>query len=293
MKKLFIGTLAVAALATASCSKTECDSASKADCALNDSISQYYGRTVGSYVLADYQRFGADRRGSKEDIFKGIRMVVGSDPSDATLMGIQIGAQLLGEMQRMEEQGVKMDRATVLKYFKHAFDSDSLDMQAVQQYSQTLNALMMSAQQKAEEREAAERAAAPGATDNVAAGAAYVDSLRAADPEIKTSASGLSYKLLAKGDDTKIDDNTMVQVNYIGRLTDGTVFDQSPDGQPATFSPAGVIPGFAEGLKMLGVGGKAILYIPGNLAYGSQGVPQAGIGPDQMLVFEIEVAGVK
>ena len=85
----------------------------------------------------------------------------------------------------------------------------------------------------------------------------------------------------------------MVQVNYIGRLTDGTVFDQSPDGQPATFSPAGVIPGFSEGLKMLGVGGKAILYIPGNLAYGSQGVPQAGIGPDQMLVFEIEVAGVK
>jgi len=293
MKKLIIGTLAVAAIATAGCSKTECGTSDKTRCALSDSITEYYGRTVGSYVLADYQRFGADRHGSKEDIFKGIRLVMGADANEATLMGIQIGAQLLNEMKRMEEQGIVMDHATVLKYFKHAFDADSLDMTTVQQYSQTLNALIMRAQREAQEREEAERANAPDATDNVAAGTAYVDSLRAADPEIKTSDSGLSYKLLAKGDDTKIEDNTMVQVNYVGRLTDGTVFDQSPEGQPATFSPAGVIRGFAEGLKMLGVGGKAVLYIPGNLAYGAEGVPQAGIGPNQMLVFEIEVVGVK
>ena len=293
MKKLIIGAMAVAAVATAGCSKKDCDTACKADAALNDSISEYYGRTVGSYVLADYQRFGAERGGSKEDIFKGIRMVVGADASDATLMGMQIGAQLMNEIKRMEEQGIKLDRAEVLKYFKHAFDADTLDMMTVQQYSQTLNSLMARAQREAEEREAAEREAAAGTADNVAAGAAYVDSLRAADPEIKTSDSGLNYKILAKGDDTKIEDGTMVQVNYVGRLTDGTVFDQSPEGQPAAFSPAGVIPGFAEGLKMLGVGGRAILYIPGNLAYGAQGVPQAGIGPNQMLVFEIEVAGVK
>ena len=66
---------------------------------------------------------------------------------------------------------------------------------------------------------------------------------------------------------------------------DGTVFDSSED---ARLSPAGVVPGFGEGLEMLGKGGKATLYIPGKLAYGVDGAPRAGIGPNAMLIFDIE-----
>ncbi len=54
----------------------------------------------------------------------------------------------------------------------------------------------------------------------------------------------------------------------------------------------GVVPGFGEGLKMLKKGGKATLYIPGKLGYGVNGQPAAGIGPNQMLVFDVEIVDV-
>lgn len=294
MKRLILGAVAIAALATTSCSDKKAGEAT-VDRALSDSISMFYGKTVGSYVLADYMRFDPQRKTdrTKEDIFKGIRTVMGADPSEGTIMGMQIGAQLLNELSRLREQGIDIKNDDVLKYFKQAFDADSLDMTVVQDYSSTLNRLITRVQKEAEEREAAARAEAPDATDNLKAGQEYVASLKAKDPEIKTSDSGLSYKIVNKGDDTEISDNSIVEVNYVGKFTDGTVFDQNPDGQPATFSPAGVIPGFREGLKMLGKGGRAVLYIPGNLGYGPEGVPQANIGPNQMLVFEVEIVGVK
>lgn len=296
MKKLILGAVALMALASVSCSdknaKTDDNSVGKA---LSDSVSMYYGKTVGSYVLADYMRFGADNKEgrSKEDILKGIRMVIGSKPSEGTLMGLQIGAQLMNELAQIREQGVDIDNETVFRYFKEAFDADSLDMLTLQENSATLNALIARVQAKAEERQAAAQAEAPDAQDNAAAGQTYVNTLKEQDPEIKTSDSGLSYKIINKGDDTPLTDNSMVEVNYVGKHIDGRVFDQNPEGQPATFSPAGLIPGFSEGLKMLGKGGRAVLYIPGNLAYGPQGVPQAEIGPNEMLVFEVEVVDIK
>ena len=120
-----------------------------------------------------------------------------------------------------------------------------------------------------------------------------MEQIKAENPDIKTSESGLSYVISAPGEAPMPADTSVVVVNYVGKLADGTVFDQSPEGQPATFGVNQVIPGFREGLKMLGKGGKATLYIPGNLAYGEQGVPQAGIGPNAMLIFDIEVVDVK
>lgn len=106
------------------------------------------------------------------------------------------------------------------------------------------------------------------------------------------TASGLGVYVENPGGEAHPGMNTPVTVHYRGRLTNGQVFDSSYDrGEPATFMPAQVVPGFAEGLMMLGKGGKATLYIPGNLAYGSRGVPQAGIGPDENLIFDIEIIG--
>ena len=137
--------------------------------------------------------------------------------------------------------------------------------------------------------EDAKKANAPEALENVAAGEKYLTEAKAADPEIKTTESGLSYKIENAGDDTKITRRDVAQIKYTGRLVDGTVFDSSDD---ARLSPAGVVPGFGEGLQMLGKGGKATLYIPGKLAYGVEGAPRAGIGPNAMLIFDIEVLDV-
>ena len=99
------------------------------------------------------------------------------------------------------------------------------------------------------------------------------------------------YKIEKEGEGEAIGDNTPLLVNYTGRFTDGKEFDSSK-GNPARFMARGVVPGFGEGLKMLKKGGKATLYIPGKLGYGVNGQPAAGIGPNQMLVFDVEIVDV-
>lgn len=296
MKKFIIGACALLVMSAAGCSKDgAADTKDTVSKATSDSISMYYGKTIGSYVLADYMRFSDEHKteNTKKDILKGVRLVLGTNADEGTIMGMQIGVQLLNELNQLKEQGIEIDNTKVFKYFQEAFEADSLDMSAVQDYSNVLNRLVSDVQQQAEERANAAKAEEPEAVDNVKAGNDYVAKVKADDPEVKTAPSGLSYKIISKGDDTAVTDNSILEVNYVGKFTNGQVFDQNPEGKPATFSPSGVIPGFSEGLKMLGKGGKAVLYIPGELAYGAQGVPQAGIGPNQMLVFEVEIVDVK
>lgn len=110
----------------------------------------------------------------------------------------------------------------------------------------------------------------------------------------KVTETGLGVVITNPGDpSTKADYATQRLVHYRGRLLDGTTFDSSYDrGAPVPFAPSQVVPGFGEGLMMLGKGGKATLYIPSYLAYGPQGVPQAGIGPNENLIFDVEIIDI-
>ncbi|HNE50129.1 MAG TPA: FKBP-type peptidyl-prolyl cis-trans isomerase [Chitinophagales bacterium] len=110
---------------------------------------------------------------------------------------------------------------------------------------------------------------------------------------VKTTASGLQYEVITEGTGPKPKLTDMVKVDYTGTLLDGTVFDSSVKKGPATFPLNGVIPGWSEGLQLMSVGSKYKLYIPGKLAYGMQGQQQAGIGPDETLVFEVELKGIE
>lgn len=109
---------------------------------------------------------------------------------------------------------------------------------------------------------------------------------------VKTTSSGLQYKIITEGTGKSPTAKDTVSVHYEGKLLDGKVFDSSKGGEPATFKLDGVIPGWTEGLQLLKKGGKAELYIPANLAYGEHGAPP-DIEPNSTLVFEVELLDVK
>lgn len=107
-----------------------------------------------------------------------------------------------------------------------------------------------------------------------------------------TTESGLQYKVVTVGEGATPTQENEVEVHYKGTLVNGDVFDSSYErGQPATFPIGNVIPGFREGMMLMKEGGKSILYIPSALAYGKQAPPS--IGPDQTLIFEVELLKVK
>ena len=104
---------------------------------------------------------------------------------------------------------------------------------------------------------------------------------------VDTTASGLQYTIIAEGAAEKVAPQDTVWVNYKGTLLDGTVFDENENTE---FVANRVIRGWTEGLGLLGEGGKAVFYIPANLAYGERG--NRGIEPNSTLIFDVEVLKV-
>ncbi|PYK26889.1 MAG: peptidylprolyl isomerase [Verrucomicrobia bacterium] len=112
-------------------------------------------------------------------------------------------------------------------------------------------------------------------------------------PGVKTTASGLQYKVEKEGTGPQPKATEMVTVNYRGTLIDGTEFDSSyKRGQPATFPVNGVIKGWTEALQLMKQGSKYQLFIPSNLAYGERAMGP-DIGANSTLIFEVELQEVK
>lgn len=110
--------------------------------------------------------------------------------------------------------------------------------------------------------------------------------------EFKTTDSGLKYRILQAGDGPQPKATSTVVCHYKGWLDDGSEFDSSYGGQPATFPLNGVIPGWTEGLQLLKQGGKIELEIPSKLGYGDRGFPPV-IPGGATLHFEVELLEVK
>lgn len=111
---------------------------------------------------------------------------------------------------------------------------------------------------------------------------------------VKTTASGLQYKVIAAGDlkaaSPQAEDQ--VSVHYRGKLLDGTEFDSSyTRGQPATFPANRVIKGWQEALLLMKPGSKYQLFVPPELGYGMDARP--GIPPGSLLVFDVELISVQ
>ncbi len=102
----------------------------------------------------------------------------------------------------------------------------------------------------------------------------------------------MQYKVEKEGTGAKPTATDKVKVHYTGTLLDGTKFDSSVDrGEPAEFGVGQVIKGWTEGLQIMPVGSKYIIWIPAELAYGERGAGQ-DIKPNSVLKFEVELLDI-
>jgi len=129
------------------------------------------------------------------------------------------------------------------------------------------------------------------AKKNIELGQLFLEKNKDVDGVV-TTASGLQYTVLEKGDGTTHPTATdRVKVHYHGTLIDGTVFDSSVDrGEPISFGLNQVIAGWTEGLQLMVTGDKTRFFIPGHLAYGNRAAGK--IKPGSTLIFDVELLGI-
>ena len=210
-----------------------------------------------------------------------IAPILGGHETEATeieKVGYSLGVNIASSVK---EQGMdSIDANAVAKAFKDVFDGNDLDISEeesltiLKTYFEKLQAEKSAKANKANTAYLAENAAKKGVT---------------------TTASGLQYEVLVSGKGAKPTAADQVTMHYHGTLTDGTVFNSSVGGQPATLEvtgETGVPAGWTEALQLMSVGDKWRLTIPGNLAYGERGFPEVGIDPNATLIFEIELLGI-
>ena len=206
----------------------------------------------------------------------------------AYMAGLQIGQQISNQMMKgiNQELFAGDSTKTISKdNFMAGFIAGTLEkggvmsMEAAQAYTRTA---METIKAKAMEEKYA---------DNKAAGEKFLAENKTKEG-VKTTPSGLQYKVITEGKGEIPADTCKVKVNYKGTLIDGTEFDSSyKRNEPATFRANQVIKGWTEALTMMPVGSKWELYIPQELAYGSRESGQ--IKPFSTLIFEVELVGIE
>ena len=187
----------------------------------------------------------------------------------------------LSTAQSIARQGVDLDLNTFMTGVRDAIEGVPPRL-TQEEFKAALTNATSSVNDKLKER----------AKTNLEAGLAFMLANKAKKEVVELS-NGIQYKELRKGSGKRPKAEDTVVVHYEGSLIDGKVFDSSKArGEPATFPINGVIQGWQEVLPLMSTGSRWQVVIPPKLAYGIQGAG-AGIGPNETLVFEIELLEIK
>ena len=297
MKKIVLFAAAVAAIGFASCTAQAPKENLKSDV---DSLSYMVGITQGNGLTEiATTRMGIDSA-FVADFIKGIEagaaegLQATSKKAEAFAIGKQIGLQASGLMfSQISDQIFGNDSETSLD--KNNFLAGFIAMLNNKANTSAGDAQMfIQTQMKAIQEKALEKQYG----SNKKAGEDFLAE-NAKKEGVKTTESGLQYKVIKEGKGAIPTKTDKVKVHYKGTLIDGTEFDSSysrkdKDGnpQPATFRADQVIKGWTEALTMMPVGSKWELYIPQELAYGSL-MASDKIKPFSTLVFEVELLEIE
>ena len=268
-----------------------CDKGGNANLKDNaDSVSYAVGFGNASELLNAIK--GAQAQGENVDsalFFKGFEEGFNSD---TTKLWYYVGQmQGVQAAMRFKDDSV-LKKAVFMAGFKKALSADSASRAKL---SDSLGAIAQKyydikaeADRKKYEAEM-EKQMEEQYGENRTKGAAFIAEFKK-EAGVQTTASGLAYKVLKEGNGNAPAATDMVQVNYVGKLIDGTVFDESK-GKPAEFRVDGVIKGWTEILQLMKPGGKVKVVIPSDLAYGARYAGEK-IPPFSTLVFEIELVKI-
>ena len=224
------------------------------------------------------QRSGANL----DEVFRGMKAAQDDQDLTSFIAGYEM-------MKRMKMGGAELNMDQLLAGMKASDGGNELGMsdeeiQMIQQaYSQQMEKRRVEKLKKV-------------AAENLAAGEAHLKAQREKNPNLKELENGMFFEVISTGSGNSPTERDRVKIHYTGRFIDGKVFDSSvnpPDGSPpspATFGVTEVVPGFSKTLQSMKKGSKWRVYIPGPMAYGVKG--RGSIGPNQMLIFEIEMLDI-
>lgn len=205
---------------------------------------------------------------------------------DSYAVGIVMG----GSVKQLKDLGFEVDMKAFFNAVQSVYDGKQTKL-SEPEASTALMGIMEELHYKANKKYEEEAQA------NKEKGEAFLKG-NATKEGVKTTASGLQYKMIKEGTGRQPRKNDLVHIGYEGRLIDGTVFDSSKDGVSDdgvgeySIVPVGqIIKGLGEGLQLLKEGGEATFYIPAKLAYGEEKLGNK-IGPNSVLIFDVKLVKI-
>lgn len=290
MKKLniFLVVAVIAASVLSSCNSnsTKMPSLKNQIDSLNYAFGLANGNGIKQYYLAA-DSANADSLNAKiESLLRGMDEGMKGDVAENPELA-ELGTNIGNALKEQKTAGLMGDSSLTvdIKLIKQGL-VNGMKGSNIQMTAEEAQAYLNSTMQKLQEKRMQEQNG-----PNKAAGEVFLKE-NAKKAGVVTTASGLQYEVIKKGTGALPTDSSRVKVHYHGTLIDGTVFDSSVDrGEPAVFGVNQVIKGWTEALKLMPVGSKYKLYIPQELAYGSQNM--GNIKPFSALIFEVELIGIE
>jgi FKBP-type peptidyl-prolyl cis-trans isomerase FklB len=201
--------------------------------------------------------------------------------TDKDMLSYSIGASTAKNLRKSD---IQIDPDLVMKGLKDGLAGDKL-LLTEKQISGIMNGLMNEVKRKtvANRNEAAEK--------NQKAGVIFLEANKSVKGVVALP-SGVQYQVLKAGDGKMPTDADTVVCYYRGTLIDGTEFDATEEGKPANVKVSALVSGWREALKLMPAGSKWRIFIPPAHAYAERGVGTV-IGPNETLIFELELLSVK
>lgn len=206
------------------------------------------------------------------------------------ILGEQVGKEMSGNLTELKDNGFNIDMKQVQQGIQDQLEGKASPL-TDEQKKQISEQFVKVMEENVKKKEEADKAKAG---ETLKAGEKFLTENKAKEG-VKTTNSGLQYKVNKEGTGASPVLGDGVMVEYTGKLIDGTEFDSTAKhgGQPFAVPLTGnsVIKGWTEGLQLMKEGGEYTLYIPAHLAYGDKG--QGKIPANSVLVFDMKIVKVE